>query len=140
MNTQTLRHTQRYRCTHVYPVLCTCKAAAATAAGESWHLCSSSALMAHAAALHPRRDVPCAATADVRHTNSGVRVPLQPQPGGHERKGTKQGRICSETKDICPWPELLSGMISQGQRLRLTDTRLVLNKTSRKVLGCPNVC
>lgn len=124
----------------MYPLLHTHKAAVATAASESWHLHSSNALMAQAAALHPRRDVPCAATADVRHGNLGVRVPLLPQPGGHERKGTKQGRICSGTKDICPWPEQLSGMISQGQRLRLADTRLVVNKTSLKVLGCPNVC
>lgn len=87
-----------------------------------------------------RRDVPCAATADVRHGDLGDRVPLLTQPGGHERKGTKQGRICSQTKDICPWPQQLFGMISQGQRVRLTDTRLVLHKTSCRVLGCPNVC
>lgn len=126
--------------THTETHTCTRKATAATAASASWPLYSSSALMAHTAALHPRRDVPGAATAGVRHGNLGVRVPAQPQPGGHERKGTKQGCICSETKDICPWPEQLSGTISQGQRLRMTDTRLVVNKTSRKVLGCPNVC
>lgn len=74
---------------------------AMTAVSGSGPLCGSGARAAPAAARH-QGDVPCAATADVRHGDLRDRVPLLPQPGGHERKGTKQGRICSGTKDICP--------------------------------------
>lgn len=129
-------HTSAHHSTHVRPQQQQADPSGGVAAA-TYSSCSCSAAETGVSPV-PRWQM--SDTADVRHSNLVDRVPPQPQPGGHERKGTKQDCICSGTKDICPWPEQLFGMISQGQRLRLTDTRLVLHKTSHKVLGCPNVC
>lgn len=94
-----------------------------TAVSGCWQLHSSSAFTTHTAVPHPRQGCPLCCYGRCQTWHIRGQGATAAQPGGCERKGTKQGRICSGTKDICPWPEQLlawfhkdkgSGWLIQG--------------------------
>lgn len=105
-----------------------------------WQLHGNSAFTIHTAVPHPRQGCPlcCYSRCQTWHIRG------QGATAAPARRLWKKGHKATPhlfwNKGHLSLAWAAFGMISQGQRLRLADTRLVLHKASYRVVGCPNVC